>query len=144
MPREHLPYEISSRLSYVLHNFIDPLPFEDDRFDFVRIASIGLGGVPGESSFLAATERTLTPARPSEDLWSQLIEEAARVLNPGGHLEVVEHNFAVLRKRSTVQTPNPFHVIPEDDPDAVIDDCFDAVLEQRFINPRESARPRLL
>ena len=101
---------------------MEPLPFDDGRFDFVRIASIGLGGVP-------------------EDLWAQLIEEAARVLTPGGHLEVFEHNFAVLRQRPPMQTPNPLRAMPEDDPDAVIDDCFDAVLEQRFINPRMSSTP---
>jgi hypothetical protein len=92
-------------------------------------------------------------------MWAQLIEEATRVLSPGckllrslfltaeltpsplaGHLEVVEHNFAVLRKRPLIKTPKAFSMGHQEDPDAVIDECFDAVLEERFINPRESSR----
>ncbi|ORY88741.1 hypothetical protein BCR35DRAFT_204518 [Leucosporidium creatinivorum] len=115
IPHDYLAYDISNRLSYVQHNFLEPLPFDDDRFDFVRIANVGLG-VP-------------------EHMWAQLIEEATRVLSPGCHLEVVEHNFAVLRKRPLIKTPKAFSVAYQEDPDAVIDECFDAVLEERFINP---------
>jgi hypothetical protein len=49
IPHDYLDYDISNRLSYVQHNFLDPLPFNDDRFDFVRVANVGLG-VPGEST----------------------------------------------------------------------------------------------
>jgi hypothetical protein len=40
------------RLSYVQHNFFANLPFENHKFDFVRICYVGLG-VPGESLSLS-------------------------------------------------------------------------------------------
>lgn len=64
LPTSMLPFERASRLSFVQHNFLEGLPFDDARFNLVRIANVSLG-MP-------------------EHKWQDLIEEAVRVLAPGG------------------------------------------------------------
>ncbi|TFK92667.1 S-adenosyl-L-methionine-dependent methyltransferase [Polyporus arcularius HHB13444] len=64
--------DLSQRIKWVHGDFLDPLPFEANHFDFVRICCIGLD-VP-------------------EDSWQELLEECARVMRPGGALEVFEED----------------------------------------------------
>ncbi|KAI0671779.1 S-adenosyl-L-methionine-dependent methyltransferase [Trametes maxima] len=65
--------ELSERVKWVHGDFLNPLPFETGRFDLVRICCIGLN-VP-------------------EDRWQDLLEECARVLRPGGSIEVIEEDL---------------------------------------------------
>ncbi|KAI0925790.1 hypothetical protein AcW1_008122 [Taiwanofungus camphoratus] len=65
--------DVAPRVTWVHGNLLDPLPFPSERFDFVRICEIGLG-VP-------------------EDEWQFLLEEVARVLLPGGILELIEEDL---------------------------------------------------
>lgn len=46
VPMSMLPYDQSSRLSFVQHNILQRLPFEDAKFDYVRVGNIGMD-VPG-------------------------------------------------------------------------------------------------
>lgn len=55
LPANLLPYELATRLSYVQADFLEPLPFDEGQFEFVRIANVGLG-VPGEWSSARASE----------------------------------------------------------------------------------------
>ncbi|KAG6862489.1 hypothetical protein C0995_000035 [Termitomyces sp. Mi166 len=78
LTREHHS-DIAHRVKWVHGNLLDGLPFHCDRFDFVRMVNIGLG-VP-------------------EDEWQYVLEarvktflEAARVLKPGGVIEVIEED----------------------------------------------------
>ncbi|KAI0661765.1 hypothetical protein C8Q70DRAFT_967350 [Cubamyces menziesii] len=65
--------ELAERVKWIHGDFLDPLPFESEHFDFVRICCIGLS-VP-------------------EDQWQDLLEECARVLRPGGVIEVIEEDL---------------------------------------------------
>lgn len=47
IPEATLPLEMSSRITFIQHDFLDGLPFENDSFDFVRIAYCGIG-IPGK------------------------------------------------------------------------------------------------
>ncbi|KAF5314914.1 hypothetical protein D9619_006945 [Psilocybe cf. subviscida] len=64
---------LSSRVKWVQHNCLDGLPFQNEEFDFVHIKRIALG-VP-------------------ESLWDAFLEEIARVMKPGGALEVIEEDL---------------------------------------------------
>ncbi|KIY43978.1 hypothetical protein FISHEDRAFT_52130 [Fistulina hepatica ATCC 64428] len=66
---EHMRHhqDLASRIEWVHGDFLEPLPFLDESFDYVRIMDIGLG-VP-------------------ED------EEVSRVMKPGAVIEVVEGNL---------------------------------------------------
>ncbi|KAN0061562.1 hypothetical protein ACQY0O_006409 [Thecaphora frezii] len=66
--------ELERRISWVVANFLETLPFPDNSFDFVHI-------------------RHLQQAIP-EDRWGDVITEVERVLAPGGKVEIVEANFA--------------------------------------------------
>ncbi|KAH9846682.1 hypothetical protein C2E23DRAFT_851900 [Lenzites betulinus] len=81
--------ELSERVTWVHGDFLDPLPFEANQFDLVRICCIGLS-VP-------------------EDSWQDLVEECARILRPGGHIEVVEEDllFPAGRTRKPSEEPPP-------------------------------------
>lgn len=48
-----IPIEISSRITFVQHNFLDNkgLPFSDSTFDFCRISNVGIG-CPGMFSIV--------------------------------------------------------------------------------------------
>lgn len=58
-----------ARIEFVQGNFFNTLPFQSDRFDFIRLAFLELA-IP-------------------ESKWVPLLKEAWRVLRPGGHIEVV-------------------------------------------------------
>lgn len=47
----------------------------------------------------------------------------------------MEQNFAVMRRRPRKNSTEDY--------EKIIDDCFETVLEQRFINPRELRRGKL-
>lgn len=47
VPGSALPYEQSTRLSFIQHNLLEGLPFDDDRFDLVHCSQLALSG-PGE------------------------------------------------------------------------------------------------
>ena len=100
------------------------LPFYDDSFDFVRIAHVGLG-VP-------------------EHMWAQLVEEATRVLAPGCMLEIVDSNLSVVRSRPTATAMGEDgEVEADEDPFAMVDKCFEAVLEKRWVSERRSSLPSM-
>ena len=77
-----LPTEVLDRISYVRHNFLERLPFPDDSFDFVRLASVSLG-VPGELLRWEMCPRRDAELSYSEYSWLALVDEAVRVLRPG-------------------------------------------------------------
>lgn len=64
---------ISPRVHWVHGNMLERLPFEDGEFEFVRICNVALG-VP-------------------EDEWPDIFQEIARILKPGGVLEIVEDDL---------------------------------------------------
>ncbi|KAI0091190.1 S-adenosyl-L-methionine-dependent methyltransferase [Irpex rosettiformis] len=65
--------DLAKRIKWMCGNFLDPLPFKANSFDFVRICCIGLG-VP-------------------EDEWQTLLQEVTRVLKPGAFVEIVEEDL---------------------------------------------------
>lgn len=65
--------DIVNRVRWVHGNFLDPLPFKSNSFDFVRICDVGIG-VP-------------------EDEWGHLLQEVSRVLIPGGYVEIIEDDL---------------------------------------------------
>ncbi|KAF8799001.1 hypothetical protein BYT27DRAFT_7264526 [Phlegmacium glaucopus] len=65
--------DLASRITWVQHNFLDGLPFQNEEFDFVHIKRIALG-VP-------------------EDKWDTFFEEIARVMKPGAAFEMVEEDL---------------------------------------------------
>ncbi|GAA6005295.1 hypothetical protein JCM11491_002649 [Sporobolomyces phaffii] len=79
-----LPPSLSGRIAQVQHDFLDrPLPFDDNSFDFVRIARLNFA-VP-------------------ESQWIELLEDCIRVLVPGSYIEVVELDLALTRDNEQVQ-----------------------------------------
>ncbi|KAG8931467.1 hypothetical protein FRC02_002696 [Tulasnella sp. 418] len=66
---------ISDRVEFRIASFLDPLPFEDQSFDFVHIKSIA-AGVP-------------------EHKWNPFLEEVVRVTKSGGWIELIERNLAL-------------------------------------------------
>ncbi|KAH7913582.1 hypothetical protein BJ138DRAFT_1145796 [Hygrophoropsis aurantiaca] len=68
-----LEKSVSRRIRWVQGNVLDPLPFLTGQFDFVRMVRMGLH-VP-------------------EDEWQYVLEEIARVLQPGGVLEIIEEDL---------------------------------------------------
>ncbi|KAL8278193.1 hypothetical protein RQP46_009366 [Phenoliferia psychrophenolica] len=73
---------------------------------------------------------------------ADLLAEVARVLIPGGLIEILEMDLSVLRERPAVPPITPPHSISsfsnqqDEDPLLVIDECFETVLQARHINPR--------
>ncbi|KLT41717.1 hypothetical protein CC85DRAFT_328857 [Cutaneotrichosporon oleaginosum] len=61
---------VASRVSFQQFNFLEDFPYDSGVFDMVHIRFVGLG-VP-------------------ETHWAELLDEAVRVLRPGGVLEIVE------------------------------------------------------
>ncbi|BEI81159.1 hypothetical protein CcaverHIS002_0203190 [Cutaneotrichosporon cavernicola] len=61
---------VAARVSFQQFNFLEGLPYDSGVFDMVHIRFVGLG-VP-------------------ETHWPQLLDEAVRVLRPGGVLEIIE------------------------------------------------------
>jgi hypothetical protein len=56
-----LPHEAPTRLSFIQHNVLDGLPFEDAKFDLVRISQLAMA-LPGSSPSLPVSiiKRSLT------------------------------------------------------------------------------------
>ncbi|SPO24895.1 uncharacterized protein UTRI_01400_B [Ustilago trichophora] len=131
--------DLHHRISWVVANFLEPLPFPDASFDYVHVRFI-LQGVP-------------------EDKWVDIFSEARRILAPGGVLEVVEGNYSFFghaslvdvqelkdlehgrtaaRRGSGVKLPKRLKVLNEASDSADID-AIEIVLERmmhrRFINP---------
>lgn len=131
--------DLEHRVSWVIANFLEPLPFPDASFDYVHIRFI-LQGVP-------------------EDKWVDIFSEARRILAPGGVLEVVEGNYSFFghaslvdaqelkdleqgrvaaKKGSGVKLPKRLKVL-NDSSDSADVDAIEIVLERmmhrRFINP---------
>ncbi|KAI9061307.1 hypothetical protein FKP32DRAFT_1576259 [Trametes sanguinea] len=65
--------ELSERVTWVHGDFLDPLPFEENTFDYVRICCVGLA-VP-------------------EIFWQDLLLECSRILKPGGCIEILEEDL---------------------------------------------------
>ncbi|KAJ3502866.1 hypothetical protein NLJ89_g8695 [Agrocybe chaxingu] len=78
--------DLASRITWVQHNFLEVLPFQNEEFDFVHIKRISLG-VP-------------------EDKWDKLFEEIHRVMKPGGAFEMIEEDLFFPGRR----------VVEQDDP----------------------------
>ncbi|KAJ1600887.1 hypothetical protein NDA14_004724 [Ustilago hordei] len=130
--------DLEHRVSWVIANLLEPLPFPDASFDYVHIRFI-LQGVP-------------------EDKWVDIFSEARRILAPGGVLEVVEGNYSFFghaslvdvqelkdleqgraaKKGSGVKLPKRLKVL-NDSSDSADVDAIEVVLERmmhrRFINP---------
>ncbi|KAH8104809.1 hypothetical protein BXZ70DRAFT_618872 [Cristinia sonorae] len=90
--------QLASRITWVQGNFLEPLPFQDEEFDYVHIKRIARG-VP-------------------EDKWDVLFEEISRVLKPGGALEIIEEDLyfpGSLRKPSTFHS-SPYAPSPSPEP----------------------------
>lgn len=82
-PMHHLADpDLEHRVSWVVANFLEPLPFPDASFDFVHIRFV-VHAVP-------------------EDRWVDLFSEARRVLAPGGVLEVSEANYSFFGHASLI------------------------------------------
>ncbi|KZV65309.1 hypothetical protein PENSPDRAFT_737815 [Peniophora sp. CONT] len=65
--------ELGSRIRWIQDNALDGLPFPNDEFDFVHVKRLARG-VP-------------------EDRWDFLLDEIARVMRPGGALEILEEDL---------------------------------------------------
>lgn len=81
IPLSRSPSTSASRVSFIQANFLETWPFEDDSFDFVRIAFIG----------------SATP----EHLWQHIFDEATRVLTKKGWLQCID-------EVSVFRPPKPF------------------------------------
>ncbi|TKA56709.1 hypothetical protein B0A53_01904 [Rhodotorula sp. CCFEE 5036] len=77
VPASMLPAAVRSRVVFVQHDVLQPLPFQDGQFDYIRCCGV-TAGVPGPS---------LVQHKPS---WDILLEELKRCLAPGGKLEVAD------------------------------------------------------
>uniref|UniRef100_V5EMQ5 Methyltransferase domain-containing protein n=1 Tax=Kalmanozyma brasiliensis (strain GHG001) TaxID=1365824 RepID=V5EMQ5_KALBG len=131
--------DLEHRVSWVVANFLEPLPFPDASFDYVHIRFL-LQGVP-------------------EDKWVDIFSEARRVLAPGGVLEILESNYIFFGQPSLVDTgelddlekgraalkisggarmPRRLKVLGDasdsNDVDA-IEVVFERMMHRRFINP---------
>ncbi|BGP30879.1 hypothetical protein JCM10296v2_002638 [Rhodotorula toruloides] len=105
-----LPPNIDWRISFIQTSFSTPLPFRAE-FDYVRVAHVNL-------------------ALQEQD-WTTLLDEALRVLKPGGFLEVVEQDYSTWLSRRTPSTPSPSRAAPHP-----VDDIFTHAFRANFINPR--------
>ncbi|KAF8573567.1 hypothetical protein K439DRAFT_1642896 [Ramaria rubella] len=142
--RQLLPRRLSERIQWVHGNFLTGrLPFEDNSFDHVHLHRVGWG--------IAETQ------------WDGLFEEIARVLRPGGAVEVAEEDilFPTLPRSYTLSTrqPRPSAPYPRlspsltlspppsplEDEDAaphahmLLESLFFGVFERRMINLRPTA-----
>ncbi|KAF8513457.1 hypothetical protein JB92DRAFT_2790134 [Gautieria morchelliformis] len=141
-PKLHLlPPDVANRIRWIKGNFLtEKLPFEDNHFDHVHISRIGWGV--------------------SEMQWDFLFEEVARVLRPGGALEMMEEDvlfpilprsYAIKTKQPRPSAPYPHASLtlsapasPVDDapythPHSLLESLFFGVFESRMINLRPTA-----
>ncbi|KAF8177014.1 hypothetical protein BJ912DRAFT_1063707 [Pholiota molesta] len=86
--------DLASRITWVQHNFLEGLPFQNEEFDFVHIKRIALG-VP-------------------EDKWDSFFEEVARVMKPGGRLEIIEEDLFFPGKKVDDEDENPIIFVRDD------------------------------
>lgn len=70
VPPSRFSSSIASRINFIQANFLESWPFEDETFDFVRIAFVG-AAVP-------------------EHLWQHIFDEATRVLGKKGWLQCID------------------------------------------------------
>lgn len=66
--------DLSRRISWVVADFLEELPFPTGSFDLVHVRYVGAPSIP-------------------EDRWSDFFSELTRVLKPDGHLELLERNY---------------------------------------------------
>lgn len=142
--------DLSKRISWVVANFLEELPFPSSSFDFVHIRGLGATCI-------------------REDQWPDLLSEIVRVLKPDGHLELLEWNWnftgnmrnvsiqeiARMTKSTHAGTPTASanraepagglarppptpESVPQSAPKpyAGLEEAFDKMLASRFINPR--------
>ncbi|KAH8921339.1 hypothetical protein BT69DRAFT_1196163, partial [Atractiella rhizophila] len=67
LPTSLLPSNVRNRIEFVQANYLEPLPFGDESFDFVHLSN-GMQAIP-------------------ENRWQDVLEEICRVLKPGGTFE---------------------------------------------------------
>ncbi|CAO1618115.1 unnamed protein product [Sympodiomycopsis kandeliae] len=129
--------DLERRISWVVANFLEELPFPSDSFDFIHMRFIGSCAL-------------------REDQWGDFLTEVARVLKPTGQMELIESNWTFLGNihmtpisdlvkittgksldsRSANQQPS----VPQlDKKFAAIEDAFDRMLGRRFINPKATS-----
>lgn len=125
--------DLESRISWVVANFLEELPFPSASFDMVHVRFIGSCAM-------------------REDHWSDLLAEIARVLKPSGQIEFIESNWNFLGNvqlmpaseliRMTTGKSAPRSHLPQKPVDQppkkyeAIEDAFERVLGRRFINPK--------
>nr|ODN88522.1 hypothetical protein L204_06377 [Cryptococcus depauperatus CBS 7855] len=91
---------VERRVRWEKVDFLKDLPYDTGVFDFVHIRFVGLG-VP-------------------ESKWINVLEEAARVLKPGGKMEIIETSYDLL---PTLACANSLHEI------------FSSILVDHMIQP---------
>lgn len=142
--------DLSKRISWVVANFLEELPFPSSSFDFVHIRGLGATCI-------------------REDQWPDLLSEIVRVLKPEGHLELLEWNWnftgnlrnvsiqEIARMTKSTHAGTPAASAPRAEPSgsfarvpsapesipqpapkpyAGLEEAFDKMLANRFINPR--------
>ena len=84
-PLSQLPDEdLQSRISWVVANALQGLPFPENSFDYVHIRKMNIG-VP-------------------EEQWGLLLSEAIRVLTPDGNLEILETDWTFMGSPKEILT----------------------------------------
>lgn len=133
-PTSHLKdAKLESRISWVVANFLEELPFPSQSFDMVHMRFLGSCAI-------------------REDQWSDFLGEVARVLKPSGQLELIENNWTFLGnvelmhasdlvkmttgKAAIARAHNQHTLTQPPKKYGAIQDAFDRVLGRRFINPR--------
>ncbi|PIL24402.1 hypothetical protein GSI_14155 [Ganoderma sinense ZZ0214-1] len=142
IPLSILDADIASRVEWVYGNILtEPLPFDDEEFDHVRVTEIALG-IP-------------------ENDWLPVWEEIRRVMKHGGTIEIIEEDaiFPVLPRWFTeplhartrwpsinMQDGSKFFTNPHvsSHPDVeheyeLLEILFEKVFDRRFINMKPSS-----
>ncbi|PWN22437.1 hypothetical protein BCV69DRAFT_297728 [Microstroma glucosiphilum] len=121
--------DLQKRVSWVVANFLEELPFPTASFDFVHVRYIGAYSI-------------------QENQWDAFLTEVTRVLKPEGRLELLENNLtfvgnvthvsvAKMRKAAsgqpqvgslTEQVPQPPRQF------GAVEDAIERLLSRRFIN----------
>lgn len=78
--------DLHKRVSWVVANFLDELPFPSRSFDLVHVRWVGSTSV-------------------RETQWTDFLSELCRVLRPGGHLEIVSPFALVHRPKRIAIAP---------------------------------------
>lgn len=136
--------DLSKRVSWVVANFLEGLPFPNQSFDFVHMRQVGALSI-------------------GEDQWPALLSEIVRVLKPQGHLELLEFNWSFVGNlrdtavedlvpsakgpspngpatpTGSVAPPSPQVTKaprPSNQSYAALEDAFTRVLNRRFLNAK--------